>query len=155
MTQRYLLPRLTASFQARKSLQNHQLDLVERLRASVRSLRTTQEETFTVLPTAKPPGLREDAPFSGCLNLEGLDAKIESEKIGVDAVPYFTVLRCALASGKLEKQPTTEELFKSIEDHLPRLGLANNVELQVGLCPCFYDPRWSSTTIGSTVGNVE
>ena len=85
-----------------------------------------------MLPTAGPPGLREDAVFSGCLTLEGLDTKIESEKIDVDSVPHFTVLRCALASGKLEKRPTTKELFKSIEDHFPRLSLAKNVELQVG-----------------------
>jgi hypothetical protein len=86
-----------------------------------------------VLPTAKPMGLREDAALSECLTLEGLDARIESEKIGIGNVPSFTVLRCALASGKLERQPTTEELFKSIEDHFPRLGLANDVALQVGL----------------------
>ena len=85
-----------------------------------------------MFPTAKPPGLREDVAFSGCFTLEELGARVESEKIGIDTVPRFTVLRCALASGKLEKQPTTEELFKSIEDHFPRLGLASNVELQVG-----------------------
>ena len=84
-----------------------------------------------MLPTAKPPGSREDVAFSECFTLEGLNAKIESEKIGIDSVPHFTVLRCALASGKLEKQPTTEELFKSIEDHFPLFGLAKNVELQV------------------------
>ena len=87
-----------------------------------------------MLPAAKLPGLREDSAFSECLTLEGLDAKIESEKIDVDNVPHFTVLRCALASGKLEKQPTTEDLFKSIDDHFPRLDLANKVELQVGFC---------------------
>jgi len=77
-------------------------------------------------------GLREDATFSGCLTLEGLGAKVETENIDIDTVPHFTVLRCALASGKLEKQPTTEELFKSIEEHLPRVSLASNAELQVG-----------------------
>ncbi|KAF9647843.1 hypothetical protein BDM02DRAFT_3180411 [Thelephora ganbajun] len=127
---RYLLPRLTATLQARKSLQGHQLGLLERLHTSVRSLRATQEEAFAVLPTAKPPGLREDAAFSGCLTLEDLDAKIESERIDIGTVPRFTVLRCALASGKLEKQPTTSELFKSIENHFPGLSLASNVELQ-------------------------
>ena len=158
MTQRYLLPRFTASFQARKSLQSHQVGLVERLHASARSLKATQEETFAVLPTTKPPGLREDAAFSRCLTLEGLDAKIKSEKIGVDTVPHFTVLRCALASGKLENQPTTEELFKSIEDHLPRLSLANDVELQVGLYLSSHDLYWPTTSYtltGSTMGNVE
>lgn len=132
VTQRYLLPRLTASLQARKSLQSHQLGLVERLHTSIRSLRAAQEETFTVLPTAKPPGLREDAAFSGCLTLERLNAKIDSEKIGIDTIPHFTVLRCALASGKLEKQPTTEELFKNIEDHFPLLSLTKDVVLRVG-----------------------
>ena len=132
VTQRYLLPRLTASLQARISLQSHQLGLVERLHASARSLRATQEETFAVLPIVKPPGLRKDSAFAGCLTLEDLGTKIESEKIEVETVPHFTVLRCALASGKLDKQPTTEELFKNIEEHLPRLGLAGNVELQVG-----------------------
>lgn len=85
-----------------------------------------------MLPTAKPLGLRGDAAFSECLTLEELDARIESEKICIDSLPHFTVLRCALASGRLEKQPTTEELFKGIEDHLPQLTLAKNVELQVG-----------------------
>ena len=158
VTQRYLLPQLTASFRARKSLQGHQLNLVERLHASARSLKTTQEEAFTVLPTAKPPGLRKDAAFSGCLTLEELDAKMESEEIDVDTVPHFTVLRCALASGKLEKQPTTEELFKSVGDHLPRVSLANNVELQVCIYFCSYDFNWSSScraVVGSTMGNVE
>jgi len=85
-----------------------------------------------VLPTAKPPSLREDSAFSGCLTLEELNAKIESENIGIGGVPHFTVLRCALASGKLEKQPTTEELFKCIEDRFPELSPSENVELQVG-----------------------
>ena len=131
MTQRYLLPRLTASLQARKSLQSHQLGLIERLHASARSLRATQEGAFAVLPTTKPPGLREDSPFSECLTLRELNGKIESETIDTDSVPHFTVLRCALGSGKLEKQPTAAELFKSIEDHLPRLGLASDMGLQV------------------------
>lgn len=130
------------------------------MNTSVQSLKATQEETFAVLPTAKPPGLREDASFSGCLTLEQLDAKIGSEKIGAEKVPDFTVLRCALASGKLEKQPTTEELFKSIEDHLPRLSLANNVELQVGLYLCSHGliGQWSTTShtiVGSIMGNVK
>ena len=105
-----------------------------------------------MLPTAKPPGLREDAAFSGCLTLEGLVAKIESEKIGIDAVPHFTVLRCGLASGKLENQPTTEELFKSIEDPLLGLSLANNVELQVDLYLCFHDLCWSLTSFDTIIG---
>jgi len=111
-----------------------------------------------VLPTTKPLGLREDAAFSECLTLEELEAKIDSEKIGVDTVPHFTVLRCALASGKLENQPTTEELFKSIEDHLPRLSLANDMELQVGLYLRSHDircPTASYTIVGQTMGNVE
>lgn len=111
-----------------------------------------------MLPTTKPLCLREDAAFSGCLTLEGLEAKIESEKISADTVPHFTVLRCALASGKLESQPTTEELFKSIEDHLPRLSLINDVELQVGLYLCSHDLYWTTasyTVVGSTMGNVE
>lgn len=99
-----------------------------------------------MLPTTKPPGLREDAAFSECLTLEELNAKIDSEKIGVDPVPHFTVLRCALASGKLENQPTTEELFKIIEDYLPRLGLVNDVELQVGLHLCSHGLCWPTTS---------
>lgn len=147
VTQRYLLPRLTASLQTRKSLQNHQLGLVERLHTSIRSLRVAQEETFAVLPTPKPPGLREDAAFSGCLTLERLNAMIESEKIGIATVPHFTVLRCALASGKLEKQPTAEELFKNIEDHFPLLSLTKDVVLRVGsIFFCFRSLRWSSIT---------
>jgi hypothetical protein len=94
-----------------------------------------------VLPITKPTGLREDAVFSKCLTLEGLDARIESEKISVGNVPHFTVLRCALALGKLERQPTTEELFKSIEEHFPRLGLANDVELQVGFLSLHVGPQ--------------
>jgi hypothetical protein len=148
-------PRLTASFQARKSLQSHQLGLVERLHTSARALRATQEEAFAVLPATKPPGLREDAVFSECLTLEGLDAKIESEKIPM-AVPHFTVLRCALASGKLDRQPTTEELFKSIEDHFPRLGLATTMW---NFRSVSYRPRWSPitshATVGSAMGNVK
>jgi len=90
--------------------------------------------------------LREDSVFSECLTLEELDTKIESENISTDTVPHFTMLRCALASGRLEKQPTTEELFKYIEDHLPRLGLSRNIELQdrlwetLGRHPSFFRP---------------
>ena len=108
-----------------------------------------------MLPTAKPPGLREDSAFSGCLTLEGLGSKIESEEVGIESVPPFTVLRCALASGKLDKQPTTEGLFKSIEDHLPRLNLSSNLGRQVGP-RCFYDHRLSSVAfaiVGKTMGN--
>ena len=130
--QRYLLPRLTASLQARKSLQSHQLGLLERLNTSVQSLRSTQTEAFAVLPTPEPPVLREDSAFAGCSTLEELAGKIESENMAIDAVPHFTVLRCALASGRLDEQPTTEQLFKIIENNFPRFSLASNVELQVG-----------------------
>ena len=133
--QRYLLPRLTASLQVRKALQSHQLDLLERLNTSVQSLKSTQTEAFAVLPTPKSSVLREDSAFSECSTLEELAGKIESENMAIDTVPHFTVLRCALASGRLDEQPTTEQLFKIIENNFPRFSLASNVELQVCCLP--------------------
>lgn len=122
------------------------------MQTSLRSLKGTQEETFSVLPTTTPPGLREDSLFSGCVTLEELRAKTESENIEIVSIPYFTVLRCALASGKLGKSPTAEDLFKSIEEHLPEFNLASDVGLQVGAFESIV-AVCSKPHIGSTMGN--
>jgi hypothetical protein len=58
---------------------------------------------------------------------------MEYENIEAEAAPILLCCGVFLVSGKLDKQPTTEELSKNIETHLPRISLASRVKLQVGV----------------------
>ncbi|KDQ64378.1 hypothetical protein JAAARDRAFT_166529 [Jaapia argillacea MUCL 33604] len=116
MYYRFLLPRLTRSFQARHALRMHHTGLMERLNTSLTSLKETQTQTFAVLP--QPTPFQEDPKYKGCQTL----AKVLDTTEEATDIPDFTLLRCALQEIAAQgRKPTTEELFAALEAKLPHL----------------------------------
>lgn len=112
--QRFLLPLLTRSLQARVSIKAHQKDLLLRLTASIQALKATQHEAFSVLP--RPGSVREDAEFKDCHTLEQIIAA--SGETPQD-IPPFSVLRCTLEEFSAQgKDADTDGLFQAITSKL-------------------------------------
>ena len=83
------------------------------MHSSLISLKSTQAETFAILPKPKPRPLEE----SKYLNAHSLDDLSELDALEVDKplnVPEFTLLRCAI-EGCGEKKPTSQQLFELLE----------------------------------------
>jgi len=124
--QRYLLPLLTHSYQARLALKLHQKDLLSRLTTSIESLKQTQTESFTVLP--KLPPFREDPKYNDCRTL---DQAVSASNDAPQEIPPFTVLRCAIEELAAQSRDVdTEELFRAIEAKLPWLRSEDGAQYQ-------------------------
>ncbi|KAI6003650.1 hypothetical protein EDD15DRAFT_2191731 [Pisolithus albus] len=145
---RYLLPRLSKSYEARLALRNHQLSLLLRLRDSTERLKSKQAESFKEL--ARVPKYHEEEPFASFETLDDviahippsrsttqvgtsvlLSAETSDEKRG-EQVPELTILRCGLndlvrtkkrGSGGIDNSNSaavsTEELFSYLESKMP------------------------------------
>lgn len=133
-TQRYILPRLTSSFQARSAIQKHQLDLFSKFNSSLQSLKETQTDAFTILPSACPDFTRRDAEFAQCQTVDELKAKFDVEK---KDIPPVTLVRCTLAS--TSEKLTTEGVYEALEKHFPHLNLSQDAQLQVRSPPSRYN----------------
>ncbi|KII94972.1 hypothetical protein PLICRDRAFT_96791 [Plicaturopsis crispa FD-325 SS-3] len=130
--QRFLLPRITRSNQARISLKLHQKRLLESLTTSATSLKSAQADAFAALPRPNPRA--EDPAYSDCKTLEEVVAlRQKHEDVPIDAI---AVLRCALHG---HDGINTEELFETLNSKLPDV----TPELQATLWetlsthPCF------------------
>ncbi|KAI5119764.1 hypothetical protein M0805_004096 [Coniferiporia weirii] len=135
---RFLLPRLTRSALARRSLKQHQASLLARLNASLVSLKSSQAETFAVLPA--PTASREPPEFAQNSSLKDLDLIPDS----AIEIPEFTLLRCAIQSLSAEgKKVTREELFSFLDEKYTWLRSEKGVEYKNSLWgtltndPCF------------------
>ncbi|TDL29249.1 hypothetical protein BD410DRAFT_11556 [Rickenella mellea] len=113
---RLILPRLTQTSNARRSLQLHHLGLLERLNTSIKSLKATQNEAFSVLP--KPTRPTEDPKYEDFHSLDELQL---SADVPLE-VPEYTLLRCAIEGlAAQEKKVETEELFEVLQQRYPWL----------------------------------
>ena len=125
--QRYLLPLLTYSYQARLSIKAHQKDLLARLTTSIESLKDTQSKTFSVLPKPKP--FQEDPIYKDCHTLDAVVAASQEE---TQKMPSFSVLRCAIEEFATQGlDANTEELFRAIEAKFPFLNSEHEAQYQV------------------------
>ncbi|KIJ69967.1 hypothetical protein HYDPIDRAFT_78947 [Hydnomerulius pinastri MD-312] len=145
---RYLLPRLTRSYQARLALRNHQSTLISRLTESASALRAEQTESYKDLP--RPTPVYEDPEYAGCHTVDDLLSR--SQRSGDESnqqaedVPDVTIIRCTLEELSRTKEDgsvSTEELFQHLEGKLPWLsseaGAARQSDLwnQLNSCPLF------------------
>lgn len=135
--QRYLLPRLTQSYQARLALRKHQSALIARLTESASALKATQAESYKDLPRAVT--VYEDSQYAECRTIDDLLSRVASfreETSEPDAdIPDVTILRCALEElGHTKTDGTsTEELFRHLESKLVWLGGEEGATRQVWL----------------------
>ncbi|KAL5508475.1 hypothetical protein ACEPAH_6094 [Sanghuangporus vaninii] len=135
---RFLLPRITHSALARRSLKQHQVSLLKRLNTSLAELKASQAETHAVLPA--PSVSYEPKEFAELHNLE----KFGIERDAPIEVPEFTLLRCTIEGLLAEdKKATKEELFALLEERFSWLktdeGLTYENSLWETLTtnPCF------------------
>ncbi|KXN83745.1 hypothetical protein AN958_00888 [Leucoagaricus sp. SymC.cos] len=106
--------------------------LMRRLTALLSSLKEYQAETWSTLPKADP--WRELPPYSKCSCLDDITGYFGDEKEPqFDLVSPVIMLRCGLTDLTKEQEddqkPTTEELFRYLEEKIPWLlsvdGLKN------------------------------
>ena len=130
-TQKFLLPRLTRSALARRSLKQHQASLLSQLNESLKSFKESQAKTFEVLPAPEPK--YEPVDFRDLRTLADLLSKVGGEgEAAMTDVPPFTVLRCALEELDLSgKKPTREELFDLLEGKIPWLRTEEGANYEV------------------------
>lgn len=145
---RYLLPRLSKSYEARLALRNHQLSLLSRLRDSAERLRSEQSQSYKEFPRLLK--YHEEEPFASFERLDDVIAHMQlsrsSTPLGSSAspsvqannkkrgeeVPELTILRCGLTELARSKNGgrggsnsddllsvSTEELFSYLESKLP------------------------------------
>jgi hypothetical protein len=125
--QRYLLPLLTHSYQARISLRAHQKELLSKLITSTKSLKETQLTTFSVLP--KPQPFQEDPKYKHC---HTLGAVINASGQHLQKIPPFTILRCAIEEVVSQgRDSDTEALFRTIDAILPPMSSEDRYRYQV------------------------
>lgn len=133
--QRYLLPRLAQSYQARLALRKHQSTLIARLTESASALKASQAESYKDLPRIVP--IYEDSQHAQCHAIDDVlshagSSGEESIHPGAD-IPDVTILRCALEELGCSKTDgtSTEELFRYLESKLPWLGREDGAARQV------------------------
>ncbi|KAF9452422.1 hypothetical protein P691DRAFT_756349 [Macrolepiota fuliginosa MF-IS2] len=123
IAQRFLLPRIAQSHMARHSLKNHHLTLMRRFTTSLSSFKESQAETWSTLPRAH--AWREPIEFSNCSSIDEMTGVFGEKEVQYDKVSPVTVLRCGLADfiegQDSEEKPTTEELFRYLEERIPWL----------------------------------
>ncbi|KAL6305817.1 hypothetical protein BKA93DRAFT_895834 [Sparassis latifolia] len=113
---KFIYPRLSQSYHARHALRSHQRNLLGKLTDSVTALKTTQTETFVILPQAEP--FKDPAQYGDC---HTLDEFVAASKDSRD-LPPFSLLRCAIEGlVSQDQKPTTEDIFQTLESKLPWL----------------------------------
>lgn len=118
---------------ARHSLKAHHINLLRRLTASLSSFKESQAEAWSILPKADL--WREPPAYSKCSSVDDVLCSFGEKEAKYDIVPPITLLRCGvtdLAKGRdNEQNPTTEELYRYLEEKIPWLASADGLKYQV------------------------
>ncbi|KAJ4465903.1 hypothetical protein C8R41DRAFT_781113 [Lentinula lateritia] len=119
-----LLPRIVRTAEARKSLKMHQINLLQKLNASLQSFKETQTQCYAPLP--RPVPHKEHSTFASCHGLLDVLKESETQNLQVNQLPQITLLRCAWEDfralpGCADSNPRTEELFQVLESRIPWL----------------------------------
>ncbi|THH03309.1 hypothetical protein EW145_g6359 [Phellinidium pouzarii] len=136
---RFLLPRLTRSALARRSLKQHQTSLLTRLNESLASLKSSQAEAFAVLPSPSPSPESSDLAQKHSLK----DLRLEQD--AAIEIPEHTFLRCAIEDLSAEgKKATKEELFSLLQVRFTWLKSEKGAEYEKSLWQTLTnDPHFS------------
>lgn len=131
-SQRLLLPRITGTLSARRSLRTHHFSLLRRLTTSLAALKESQAESFSVLPRPANPW-KEFEPFSKCRTVQDILDVVAEQKSAYSQLPHVTLLRCGIRDLSAEKggQPTTAELFGYLERQISWLTTDDGLKFEV------------------------
>jgi len=142
---RFFLPRITQSHMARRSLKAHHINLLRRLTASLSSFKESQAEAWSILPKADLWG--ELPAYSKCSSIDDVLCSFDEKEAQYDTVSPVTLLRCGVADlvkgEDHEQNPTTEELYRYLEEKIPWLASTDGLKYQQRLwevlssCPSF------------------
>ncbi|KAF8640033.1 hypothetical protein AX17_001275 [Amanita inopinata Kibby_2008] len=117
---RFLLPRITRTYAARRSLKSHYGLLLQRLTSSLAAFKESQAESYSVLPRQLP--YREPTKYSHCQTLGEIMELLDETQPNHQEIPAVTLLRVGIAELDREKEgesaPTTEELFRYLENKI-------------------------------------
>ncbi|KAJ6538536.1 hypothetical protein DFH09DRAFT_78570 [Mycena vulgaris] len=157
---RVLLPRITETFLARRSIKSHQLSLIRKLNASLAALKESQAEVAAVLPQPEPH--KEPTAFAACLSIDALLEQAKKQEIEISGVPAISLLRCAISDFRKRSElqnPRTEEVFQIVEGKIPWLVSDEGAPFEhhlwetLSTCPLFvpsHSPSPDSTAAAPT-----
>lgn len=146
--------------EARKSLKMHQINLLQKLNASLQSFKETQTQCYAPLP--RPVPHKEHSTFASCHGLLDVLKESETQNLQVNQLPQITLLRCAWEDfralpGCADSNPRTEELFQVLESRIPWLvsdeGLAFEVRYAVPTSIVLFLSRYSAHIVGRSIDN--
>lgn len=142
---RFLLPRISKTYFARRSLRSHYNALLQKMTTSLAAFKESQAESYSVLPRTEP--YREPEQYSTCQTVDDVLKVLNEKEPNFRGIPPVTLMRTAIADTRQESdqdQPrTTEELFQYLEAKIPWLtsesGKAYEQTLWEALtsCPLF------------------
>lgn len=134
VSQRFLLPRIAQTTNARHSLKTHHVILMRRLTTSLSFLKESQAEFHAVLPHPQP--FKEPAKFAGCHSVAEVLMELGEKDPVMQNMPPVSLIRCGIhdygrgKEGDVAK-PTTEELFRYLEGQVPWLVSEDGLRYEV------------------------
>ncbi|KAF9568991.1 hypothetical protein CPC08DRAFT_702113 [Agrocybe pediades] len=163
-----LLPRVTQSTLARRSLKSHQLSLMRQLNASIATTKQSMSNAFSVLPRLDI--YKEPEIYARCGSVPDIVNIIEAKKVDPEVdnsrIPHVTLLRCGIqdlvkSQENDNKCPTTETLFKYLESQIPWLLTDEGLQYESSLwdtlstCPLFSQVSDSSVQESSDQSHAD
>ncbi|KAG5654625.1 hypothetical protein H0H81_011600 [Sphagnurus paluster] len=146
---RFLLPRITQTALARRSIKTHHLTLLRKLHESVSNLKKSQTGSYSVLPQPEP--FKEPSTFRTCHTIGDVIKTVGGKDPEMHSIPPVTLIRCGMEGYAKDKdgdlsKPTTEELFQYLEGQLPWLVSEEGLKYEVrqklwetlSTCPLFF-----------------
>lgn len=106
---------------------------MRRFTTSLSSFKEGQAESWSVLPKADP--WREPLEYSNCSSVDDIKGCFSGQEAQYDKVSPVTLLRCGLKEldqGQDQGQkPTSEELFRYLEEKIPWLTSIEGLKYEV------------------------
>ncbi|KAG0709870.1 hypothetical protein DFH29DRAFT_18091 [Suillus ampliporus] len=149
---RFLLPRISLTYQARHAIRAHQSDLMLRLNESIAIFKEKQAECFATLP--KPVTYKEESEYAECHSLDDILAcrrKADIDDEDASDTPNVSILRSAIEELSRSKESaeriSTGDLFNHMEAKLPWLKGEQGAECQNDLWQTLNEsPLFTSTS---------
>ncbi|KAG2064264.1 hypothetical protein BDR04DRAFT_1137438 [Suillus decipiens] len=157
---RFLLPRISQTYHARRALRAHQSGLMLRLNKSLATFKEKQAECFVNLP--KPMLHKEEPKYADCHSLD--DILVCRRKTDIDDddagdTSNVSILRSAIEELARVKEGTegisTGDLFSHLETKLPWLKGEQGAECQNDLWQTLNEsPLFTSTSPSTTSSSI-
>lgn len=157
---RFLLPRISQTYHARRALRAHQSGLMLRLNKSLTTFKEKQAECFVNLP--KPMLYKEEPKYADCHSLDDILAcrrKADIDDDDAGDTSNVSILRSAIEELARSKESTegisTGDLFNYLEAKLPWLKGEQGAECQNDLWQTLNESLlFTSTSPSTTISSI-